>query len=266
MKRKASGTASKGPPYTKRKTNGSKAYTNIKGTKVSAATTVAYNSRVPLSTRGYRPNTAEKKAYDTPNGAAANQLPLSWDVDNGGNARAIFIPVQGADYNQRVGRVVHLKSVYIRGTIRQLGSFSNFTDGAHSGTYLRLILLTDLQPNGSLPNINDVLVTADPRAQLNLNYRDRFVIHWDKYYTFPAVRALASAGTQQSIGGQSIYTVKKYKKIPVDYQSVVFGGTTGAIADVTTGNLILLGICDAGTGLSNSIRSQLSIRCRYIDN
>lgn len=211
------------------------------------------SSMVPMASRGYRPNSIEKKVVDQAVGTLT--------VDTTGGFTLVNLATLGSDMTNRIGRKINIKSLYVRGLI---GSNLGFTPAAAFGTtqQVRMIILFDCQPNGGAPAVLDLLNTASPASQLNLNNRDRFKIIHDKTWTFgPFVYSTAS--NYIGIGGSQVAQIKKYKKLNLE---TVFNSTNGGtIADISSGALYVffIGSKAASATLASSVI--LSTRVRFID-
>ena len=137
----------------------------------------------------------------------------------------------GTDYNNRIGREIVMRSVLSR---------INLVVGANgTNSLVRCILFMDMQCNGSAPTIIQLLETANVYSPLNLNYRDRFKVIWDKQY------ALNSATNF------NIYE-KWYSKIK---KTTTYNGTTNAIGSISTGSLYMLVYGNDDTTVANGCNS-----------
>jgi len=75
----------------------------------------SYNrSMVPAASRGYQLNDVELKSFDTEKLLAGPQ----YFTNDTTNIVPIFIPVIGADINNRIGRKVTVKSLHVSGAIQ----------------------------------------------------------------------------------------------------------------------------------------------------
>lgn len=240
MKRRASGQKYSNRPFKKPRT-------------VYRAPTRAYkNSKVPLRSYGYRPNSGERKVADI----AANAATVA--VSTTGSFTLMAVPTVGADYNQRVGRKILLKSFYIRGrVIQDLAQGVDPGAGVVQPQMARMIIFADLQPNGATPAVTDLLVTPDVCSHLNLNNRDRFRIYTDKEYVFDPYMF----GTNFASASRQIHAVKKFKKINLE---MVFSTSTGAIADITSGALYMFWLGSNIAG-NEDLACIYSTRVRYED-
>lgn len=201
-------------------------------------------------------------------GTGANEKKVSdiqtapYGVSIAGGMTLLHLPVLGSDYNQRIGRKTLVKSIYIRGRV----AITNFIIQPPGVSTIiptgqaRLIVFIDKQPNGAVPLIGDLLNTAEPGSQLNLNNRDRFQIITDKIYSFDAS---LTNGTSYAFFNQTQYNIKIYKKVSIE---TIFNGTNGGtIADINSGAIYMCWVGNANTqgGGQTAI---VSTRCRYVDD
>lgn len=215
---------------------------------------VATVSRVPLATRGYRPNAVELKVNDL--GLAAYQ------VNTAGSMILLCNPQQGADMNARIGRQITVKSIYVRGYVRSFCSTLNASAVSSPSQLCRMILIYDAQPNGALPIVTDILNAAHPSSHLNLNNRDRFKILADKTYCIDPMTLPAGGLPVNATGvGVQCRLVKKFKRCNLN---VTFNGSTGNISDINTGAILMMWIGNA-VGSTNHCIAELSTRVRYSD-
>lgn len=208
-------------------------------------------SMVPLRSGGYTPNTVERKVSDIDTGTV--------QVNTTGSISLLCCPTLGSDMTNRIGRKILMKSVYVRGFVR-IDTIN--VPGTILQQLCRMVLLVDMQPNGALPAVTDILKEASPVSQLNLNNRDRFKILCDKEWIFDHQNLVNTAGASYATAGRSVGIVKKYKKLNIE---TIFNGVNGGtIADITSGALLMLWIGSnvAGTTDSNAV---LSTRVRYND-
>jgi len=142
---------------------------------------------------------------------------------------------QGTDYNERIGRKVMLKSLFIRFTI-------NVNPGvlgvlAPQGDVVRLMIVYDAQANGAAPAITDILATVNYDSPMNLNNRDRFKVLHDKFHTMWAYNY--SSGTTIIAGNAIPKFSQKYIKLN---HEEVFGGVANTIGSIQTGSIFFLTI------------------------
>jgi len=224
-------------------------YNTYKKRKVPPPATVTRNPYIPLATRGYRLNPVEKKVFDrTMNGFGADNLT--------GTAALLCNPVLGSDMNQRIGRKIIMKSIYIRGCIKRTPSINMVN--AIVGPYLgRMILVYDQQPNGAAIAASDVLDNVDSWSHLKLDNRDRFKILYDKEFALDSWWLDAPTAGNWNRDTQAI---KKYKKLNLE---VIFSSSTGTIGDIQSGALWLIFVGDRP--LNDDAQFFLRTRVRYVD-
>lgn len=133
---------------------------------------------------------------------------------------------QGTGPNNRLGRRVTLRSILIRCYAIPSGS-----------NWLRWMVVYDHAPNGVLPLITDILTIDDVNAPNNLVYNDRFMILHDNL-------------TQNQSDINTPTPFKLYMKLGPGgkgLQMQFTNGTSGSIADVTTG-AIYIACCGSASG------------------
>jgi len=167
----------------------------------------------------------ELKFLDTSSGEVS--------VTTAGTVTPLNLIIQGDDYNQREGRRVDWKSLLFRCTVTPLDIGPNGT-----GDIVRLLLVWDLQSNGAVPAVNEILQSAVYDSPMNLNYRDRFVVIADKFISVAGVDIGGSPGIVEA--GTCIPKMwQVYKKLNA---TTTFSGTAAAIGSMATGTLHLLAI------------------------
>ena len=198
-------------------------------------------------------------------------FPETLASDNTINDMELFLPVsgtstpsllngiaEGTDYVNRVGRNVTMKSLYFQGMFaidptgasHPEGVVTTALDGTLTSTtatynaavdVIRILIVYDLQTNGSAPPMSDVLYSnyisggdikaglPDTLAFMNLNYRDRFKIVMDK-------RIVVSSNMNNGI----VY-VKKFKKLNsgVTFTSTSTGESGSSVGSIATGALFM---------------------------
>lgn len=183
-----------------------------------------------------------------------------------GNFVTVNGMTKGTDIYQRIGRRVKMTSFHIRGWVLQ-----NQNGAAASADQLRMLVVYDREPNGSVPGIAEILqdtnnagsTFTDSTSHMNLVNSDRFAILKD--FTWAVVQANASANQPaQALGDYSTNITIKYNKklnLDVKYNS----GNAGTIADITTGALYVVTI---GTQVAANEQYELfwSSRIRFTDS
>lgn len=175
----------------------------------------------------------ESKVNDYNSGAAAVTYLAA------GTITALNGIAEGSDNFTRDGKQVTCTSVLLRSHVTSYTS----TGGSASGLF-RCMLVVDMQPNGALAAVTDILVTASATSPINLANRERFQVLYDQIADFSGqVTGPASAGaggTGSSNPKNSTY-FSAYKKMQL---KTIYNGTgaSGTIAQINTGALLLLQI------------------------
>ncbi len=150
---------------------------------------------------------------------------------------------RGDDDTQRDGNAVRLKSVHIKGFIKQ--------DPNATQTTVRLVLVHDKQTNQALATFSDIYfdnsaadAVISPR---NIDNMKRFVILWDHNISL----SVGSNGTK-------FFNFYKQINIPLRYD-----GNAGDITDLTQSSLQFIQVSDEG---SDTPDITFSVRLRFVDN
>lgn len=176
---------------------------------------------------------------------------LTTNIPSAGQINLFNGVASGTDFNQRIGRKITMKSLYLRFTLNPIATAS-----APVGDIVRVMMIYDTQANGALPSVTDVLVTANWQAAMNLNNRDRFKVLYDKFINMPANTYTAGALTA---GSPTQKYLSKFKQCSLE---VVYSGTAATIGSIATGAVYTLVISSA----NNVSNINLDIRTRFIDN
>ncbi len=148
--------------------------------------------------------------------------------DTTGNIALLNGIQRGLDYHERLGRVIHMKSVTLK-------LFNYATAGTGVDQFQRVLVVLDKQSNGTALAIADVLTSAAVTSFDNLNYRERFVILHDSTIH---CNATGEAGSQ------------RFRKLTIGLgREVVFNsGNAGSVADIATNSLYLISIGSIAPG------------------
>lgn len=176
----------------------------------------------------------------------------TYGLDTTGSVTALNLVATGTDYNNRIGRRISMKAVQMRG-------YATLVDAIAGPVLARVILVWDLQPNGALAAVTDVLQTATPDSFMNLNNRDRFRVISDTQMVFGITNNTA---TQTFAQGPSVRSLNVYKNCN---QLVTFSGTTAAIASVESGALLLVTIGNQTAASTAGGNAFLTFRMRFTD-
>lgn len=172
----------------------------------------------------------------------------TYACDTTGSVTLIPTIAQGASVNQRVGKKVLLKGLMIRGHIR-----SNTTTTLAEAAVL---LVYDKRPQGALPGVADILVSASPDAMNNDANSGRFQIvrRWD--YTLIGNITTPTIGREQ----QSFEKYVDLKNRPLYFKAA----GTGAIGDIEQGALYLVTVGNIAPGTA-AASFVAGFRTRFID-
>lgn len=141
----------------------------------------------------------------------------------------------GSENNNRIGRKVLLKSLYLRLFISKVaGTAQNYSFP------VRILIVYDRQTNGAAPALSDILSSATGAAvesPNNLNNVDRF------YTCYDITREVQVTG-----GNSTNYTftgvyMTKYCKLNLPQTFKSSAGTT--VSDIATGSMYLFAIADS---------------------
>lgn len=207
----------------------------------------------------------EIKSVDDNLGGAAQSL----------NTTANIVPLNlvqaGSSFNNRVGRKLEMKSLYITGAV----VVRSYASSTLQEDYARIIVVYDRQTNGALPAIGDYLLSVNQAGgtsstvfdQFNVNNRDRFVTLADMRLTLPVV-GLAGAGVPNLFGpvegNRRTFNIQKFinlRNLVTQYKA---DSSPAVIGDIATGSLILITMGAFGAG-AESYQLNLTYRLRYTD-
>jgi len=119
----------------------------------------------------------ETKVLDTVNGAT---------IPNTGTVSTVSSIAQGLDYTNRVGDSIKIQ--YMEFKFR-------WTIGASAtNSFVRVMVVRDLDGYGSTPALTDILATANVLSPINYLHKDRFSVLFDE------VEVLTSANNTSSVG------------------------------------------------------------------
>jgi len=147
---------------------------------------------------------------------------------------------KGDDLNDRDGRLVRWKSVWIKQCMT--------INPATINTFVRILVIIDKQPNATLLTVGEILSASTVESQRSLDSRKRLIFLKDQVYVL----------TQDS--GTAIFD-NWYKDI--DMKTVYDASDNGDISDIETNALYLCTITNEAV-LAPTIGR--FIRTRFIDN
>ena len=223
----------------------------------------AYTARAlaPISNRGWAPFTravanTEQKAFDI--------AQATYNISTTGSVTLLAYPITGADYNARIGRKIKLKSLYVRGRVGLEAAFAGAQPIVAVAQQVRMMIVYDMQPNGVLASVTDILNTADPSSQLNLSNRERFKIVAERMWTFdPLIYTTAGGSVGYVAWNNTMRGVKLYQKMGFDMTFNAVNG--GSIADIASGALLMVWIGSVAAGANTDTNFIGTTRVRYAD-
>lgn len=168
----------------------------------------------------------------------------------------------GTDISNRIGRKILVKSLYVRGYCQLDASSALVTGQNVPAQMFRMIILCDLQPNGAVPLVSDLITSPTPYSQLNLNNRDRFKVYVDKQFVVDPLVYNTTATQSVAAFNRTIHGIKKFKRI--NLETVYNAGTTGLIGDINSGALYMFWIGSIAAGVNDG-GFVLSTRVRFLD-
>lgn len=191
----------------------------------------------------YPRNLPELKYVDV---ALANYV-----CDTTGTVTALNLLAIGDDNTSRDGRQVTIKSVQVRGIVKQI-------DTACGPTLCRVMLVWDNAVNsGTIATIAQILSAASSCSFPLIDNSQRFTILWDHYVALGLSVDTASQASNTSIPEAINY----YKKLNLTTQ---YSGTTAAIGSIQNGALYLVTIGDQAAGAGGNF--QAVTRVRFTDD
>lgn len=149
---------------------------------------------------------------------------------------------QGVASNERIGRKITMKSLFVRGYAAMQGS----TVG---NSPVRVLIVYDKQTNASAPIVTDIVLQDTIMSPMNLANAQRFQVLYD------AVFKLGTAGDQ-------VFNFQKYIKLNHDVTYNL--GATSAVGSIQTGSVYCL-VWNNGGFATAAPAHNIWTRIRYVD-
>lgn len=221
----------------------------------------------------------EVKAVDWPyNGTVqpilVNALPQQ-------TAQALNMISAGSSFYNRVGRRIEMKSLHLHGKIiPSVGAAANLNaNSANTPEYVRVAIIYDRQTNGALPNPADIFQNTDQQgnqyntvySDVNLNYRERFLILMDERRVLPAVppagtTVIPQIGDNNGLTDGSFHINRfiKLKGLLTHYKA---DSSPAVVGDISTGGLFILVFGESSAGAPNTYQYEFfgTARLRFDD-
>lgn len=155
--------------------------------------------------------------------------------------RLLDWPTQGTDVSNRVGNVIRLKALMLKGIFYGVPVGSNVQ--MKGSNYFRILMIYDKQPNQTLPALSDILsLTGGPtvapiHTMLNYNNKDRFVLLYDNVFQLNYL--FTTDGTPVVTPLPGTHCPSQFLKTTVNLgnRKTIFGANTGDYTAITTGNI-----------------------------
>lgn len=248
----------------------------------------ARQARVPKAPYGLAKNTEIKSVeylttQQVGNAPGGNQIANSNDSTYAGaggsivNGATIIEKIQvGAGPNQRIGRQVKIKDVYMRYRISTNSGTSYQSALGTAGVNLiapaqvRFLVLWDASPNGvdKVQKFSEIF-GANMMANLKQEYINRYAILYDQIHTFAGHTAIVGAGAAYANPTISFAEGDKfvYKKLRVN-RVATYSASNGELTDLQTGNLIFHAITDSPqpNATTSNFVWYMSARVTYSDS
>lgn len=189
------------------------------------------------------PPRAELKGMDTNLATAGNILATTGtNVD----VLPLNLIAPGTGSFNRIGRKANLKSLLVEMTIEHVYSAQATTNNL-TGNVVRVAIVWDKQPNGTLPVYSEIFSVTDQAGTEGSNYfdppkydnRERFKILRDEKAIFNIMAPPLSGGSGNTVVNYKL--LKAYVKLPADCATTYSGqSATQTIADISTGALYVV--------------------------
>jgi len=214
---------------------------DMKRTAQDAQLVKAVTAKNARDIEALKRNQPEVKSFDVIAKDGIGTAHLGQSIPNQQDFIPLNLIATGTGSWQRTGRKITLKSIYVTGFFGQLES----SEQAYPN-YVRVMIVYDKQPKGSLPTQTDLLQasvgangipTDASRATdgLNMAYKDRWEIIADERMMLNPYNSTGGTGNVQVCQGNQFEIYRKLK-----YRESMYGGTTQDIASVSTGVLYLV--------------------------
>lgn len=224
------------------------------GARSKARTTSALQTFRKKSVRpGYTRTAGYYGRYNT---RASNELKffdtsINTSIDSTGEVLAggqINLVPQGTTESTRIGRKINIRAVDIKGYVAGNGITT-------TAEIMQICLILDKQCNGAAAGYTDVFTTNDINSFRNMAYSERFqVLKTWRMAINPMVPIIAGTSFLPPYRN---FTYHKNCSIPVEFSS-----TTGAITEIKTNNLFIVGIASGGDDTANLTAI---VRIKYSD-
>ncbi|AYP28732.1 MAG: capsid protein [Circoviridae sp.] len=183
-----------------------------------------------------------------------------------GGAGAGGWPITGAGIFNRIGNRITLKSLHIVGLLKQTGTATGLQE------YIRIMVVYDKMPNGTVPVAGDILgdqdstgaITTNSWSNMRIDNRDRFKILMDDRIGVVNNAATGlQSGEAMVIDYKGEININRFIKLN-DMETMFKASTNGQLSDVAVGNLWLFCLGNIAAG-SEGYSLVYNARLRYHD-
>ena len=192
----------------------------------------------------------ERKFYDTSYAAAT--IPVTGSI----TSNTVCDVAAGTGESQRVGRKICVKQLIIKG----YAFLPDATDKQNTADFVKIVVYGDKQANGAAATIANLLSSADVLSFNNLDNSMRFKTLASKIVT---LHASGVGHGESSTPASSTQTGRglRHFVINIPLNAIIeFSGTGGGVADLTSNNIGIYAITQAG-----DIQLEYKVRIRYTD-
>lgn len=175
----------------------------------------------------------------------------AYPCDTTGTVTALNLLAVGDDNTTRDGRQVTIKSVQLKGIIKNV-------DATSGPTLARVLLVWDNASNsGAIATIAQILSAASSVSFPLIDNANRFTILWDHTYGVGGIDTTAT----QSYSAAIPEAINYYKRIN---QLTQYSGTTAAIGSIQNGALLMVTVGDQA--VNGGATFNCATRVRFTDN
>jgi len=172
----------------------------------------------------------------------------------------VNVPVQGAGVSERIGDTIFGKKLEVRVLLSQQDGTGNDKEDENCDLF-RLTIVRDKQCNKTAPVYTDVFLSTSIISPIKHENRGRFEILYSKVHKIRSYGNIQATTITPKWDRDYVYFEKMiyFDDLPID-----FSASTGAVTDLNSNNIFILG---QGAN-TNNVKGQIDMRTRfyYIDN
>lgn len=183
----------------------------------------------------------------------------TWTLISNGNVSLVNVDA-GTGPDQRIGEKIYVHSLHAH-IVFEMDKTST-TLQVNGNALVRLLLVQDMQANGSQAPATQPMQTTGFTCFRDLNETSRFKILLDKVYTLPANSVNESGTGAYSYKTHKNVWINKVFKKPI---VVNYSGTTGGISEVRSNNLFWIAQSEHDGTAGNYLYMISTTRIRFTD-